>query len=132
MVVGHRMAKAPRTLWGQKTLGYKTRRRKSTNNMIVREAVTRPRGNKYESFIKERPVYRFQTCQESERHLANDDRTIIKPGPAQAPLAQMVGCTIAVHNGSMCRCLSQKTWWAIKLGEFSLTRKFRSHGGKKK
>jgi large subunit ribosomal protein L2 len=32
----HRMAKAPRTPWGQKTLGYKTRRRKDTNNMIVR------------------------------------------------------------------------------------------------
>ncbi len=32
----HGMAKAPRTPWGQKTLGYKTRRRKSTNNMIVR------------------------------------------------------------------------------------------------
>ena len=32
----HRMAKAPRTPWGQKTLGFKTRRRKSTNNMIVR------------------------------------------------------------------------------------------------
>jgi large subunit ribosomal protein L2 len=32
----HRMAKAPRNPWGQKTLGYKTRRRKSTNNMIVR------------------------------------------------------------------------------------------------
>ncbi|PID30601.1 50S ribosomal protein L2 [Candidatus Saccharibacteria bacterium] len=32
----HRMAKAPRTPWGQKTLGLKTRHRKSTNNMIVR------------------------------------------------------------------------------------------------
>ncbi len=32
----HRMGKAPRTPWGQKTLGYKTRRRKSTANMIVR------------------------------------------------------------------------------------------------
>lgn len=32
----HRMAKAPRTPLGQKTLGYKTRRRKSTSNMIVR------------------------------------------------------------------------------------------------
>ena len=32
----HRMGKAPRTPWGQKTLGFKTRRRKSTNNMIVR------------------------------------------------------------------------------------------------
>lgn len=32
----HRMAKAPRTPWGQKTLGYKTRTRKSTSKMIVK------------------------------------------------------------------------------------------------
>ena len=32
----HRMAKAPRTPWGQKTLGYKTRRNKSTTRFIVR------------------------------------------------------------------------------------------------
>ena len=32
----HRMARAPVTPWGQKTLGYKTRRRKSSNNMIVK------------------------------------------------------------------------------------------------
>ncbi len=32
----HRMARAPVTPWGQKTLGYKTRRRKSTNNMILK------------------------------------------------------------------------------------------------
>ena len=32
----HAPAKAPRTPWGQKTLGYKTRRRKSSNKFIVR------------------------------------------------------------------------------------------------
>lgn len=32
----HRMARAPVTPWGQKTLGFKTRRRKSTSNFIVR------------------------------------------------------------------------------------------------
>lgn len=32
----HRMARPPTTPWGQKTLGYKTRRRKSTNKFIVR------------------------------------------------------------------------------------------------
>ena len=32
----HRMAKAPRTPWGQKTLGYKTRRRKDTSNFIIK------------------------------------------------------------------------------------------------
>lgn len=32
----HRMARPPTTPWGQKTLGYKTRRRKSTNKFIIR------------------------------------------------------------------------------------------------
>ncbi len=32
----HGMGKDPRTPWGQKTLGFKTRRRKSTNKFIVR------------------------------------------------------------------------------------------------
>lgn len=32
----HGMAKAPRTPWGQKTLGYKTRTRKSTTKYIIR------------------------------------------------------------------------------------------------
>jgi large subunit ribosomal protein L2 len=32
----HGMGKAPRTPWGQKTLGYKTRRRKNTSQFIVR------------------------------------------------------------------------------------------------
>ncbi|HLA49296.1 MAG TPA: 50S ribosomal protein L2 [Candidatus Saccharimonadales bacterium] len=32
----HRMARPPTTPWGQKTLGYKTRRRKMTNKFIVR------------------------------------------------------------------------------------------------
>jgi large subunit ribosomal protein L2 len=32
----HGMGKAPRTPWGQKTLGYKTRRRKSTDKFIIR------------------------------------------------------------------------------------------------
>lgn len=32
----HGPGKAPRTPWGQLTLGYRTRRRKSSNNMIVK------------------------------------------------------------------------------------------------
>lgn len=32
----HRMARPPTTPWGQKTLGYKTRRRKSTNKFIIK------------------------------------------------------------------------------------------------
>ncbi|HUP26133.1 MAG TPA: 50S ribosomal protein L2, partial [Candidatus Limnocylindrales bacterium] len=32
----HGMGKDPRTPWGQKTLGYKTRSRKTTNKFIIR------------------------------------------------------------------------------------------------
>jgi large subunit ribosomal protein L2 len=32
----HGVGRTPRTPWGQLTLGYKTRRRKSTDKMIVR------------------------------------------------------------------------------------------------
>ena len=32
----HKMARPPKTPWGQKTLGYKTRRRKATTKFIVR------------------------------------------------------------------------------------------------
>jgi len=39
----HRMARAPVTPWGQKTLGFKTRRRKSTSNMIVKSRHTAKR-----------------------------------------------------------------------------------------
>jgi large subunit ribosomal protein L2 len=40
---GKNHGSAPKTPWGQKTLGYKTRRRKSTSNMIVRSRHTAKR-----------------------------------------------------------------------------------------
>lgn len=41
----HKMARPPVTPWGQKTLGYKTRRRKSTNKFIVKSRHAGRRGN---------------------------------------------------------------------------------------
>jgi large subunit ribosomal protein L2 len=41
----HGMGKDPRTPWGQKTLGYKTRRRKSSNKFIVKKPSRRRRGS---------------------------------------------------------------------------------------
>lgn len=41
----HRMARPPVTPWGQKTLGYKTRRRKSTSKFIVKSRHVGRRGN---------------------------------------------------------------------------------------
>lgn len=41
----HKMARPPVTPWGQKTLGYKTRRRKNTNKFIVKSRHAGRRGN---------------------------------------------------------------------------------------
>ena len=40
----HKMARPPVTPWGQKTLGYKTRRRKNTNKFIVKSRHAGRRG----------------------------------------------------------------------------------------
>ena len=68
--------------------------------------------------------------------LGNDDRTIIKTWARASTIIEgpdMVGRTIAVHNGKSPRTsFVTENMVGHKLGEFSPTRKFRSHGGKKK
>lgn len=60
------------------------------------------------------------------------DRTIIKTWARASTIApEMVGRTIAVHNGKVhVPVLVSENMVGHKLGEFSPTRKFRSHGGK--
>jgi small subunit ribosomal protein S19 len=64
--------------------------------------------------------------------LSNDDRTIIKTwARASAIPPEFVGRTIAVHNGKVhVPVFITENMVGHKLGEFSPTRKFRSHGGK--
>ncbi len=66
--------------------------------------------------------------------LGPDDRTIIKTwARASSVSPEMVGRTIAVHNGKMhVPVLITENMVGHKLGEFSPTRKFRKHGGKDK
>jgi small subunit ribosomal protein S19 len=66
--------------------------------------------------------------------LASDDRTIIKTwARASTVTPEMVGRTIAVHNGRVhVPVLISENMVGHKLGEFSPTRKFRKHGGKDK
>jgi len=61
-----------------------------------------------------------------------DDRSIIKTWARASTVSpQMVGRTIAVHNGKMhIPVLITENMVGHKLGEFSPTRKFRKHGGK--
>ncbi|HUC95415.1 MAG TPA: 30S ribosomal protein S19 [Candidatus Saccharimonadia bacterium] len=64
--------------------------------------------------------------------LANDDRTIIKTWARASTISpEFVGKTIAVHNGKVhVPVFITENMVGHKLGEFSPTRKFRSHGGK--
>ena len=64
--------------------------------------------------------------------LASEDRTIIKTWARACTIApEFVGRTFAVHNGKVhVPVFVTENMVGHKLGEFSPTRKFRSHGGK--
>lgn len=64
--------------------------------------------------------------------LGPDDRTVIKTWARASSISpEMVGRTIAVHNGKVhVPVLLTENMVGHKLGEFSPTRKFRKHGGK--
>lgn len=66
--------------------------------------------------------------------LESNDRTIIKTWARASTISpEMVGRTIAVHNGRVhVPVLISENMVGHKLGEFSPTRKFRKHGGKDK
>jgi len=66
--------------------------------------------------------------------LDKDDRTVIKTWARASTITpEMVGRTIAVHNGKLhVPVVVTENMVGHKLGEFSPTRKFRKHGGKEK
>ncbi len=66
--------------------------------------------------------------------LGADDRTVIKTWARASTVSpEMVGHTIAVHNGRVhVPVYISENMVGHKLGEFAPTRKFRKHGGKEK
>lgn len=66
--------------------------------------------------------------------LGPDDRTVIKTWARASSISpEMVGRTIAVHNGKThIPVLITENMVGHKLGEFAPTRKFRKHAGKDK
>lgn len=66
--------------------------------------------------------------------LSADDRTVIKTWARASVISpDMVGRTIAVHNGRVhVPVYISENMVGHKLGEFAPTRKFRRHGGKEK
>ena len=65
--------------------------------------------------------------------LSAEDRSIIKTWARASIISpEMVGRTIAVHNGKVhVPVFISENMVGHKLGEFAPTRKFRKHGGKK-
>jgi len=83
--------------------------------------------------LKKGPFVDFKLAKKVEA-LSQDDRTIIKTWARASTISpEMVGHTIAVHNGKVhVPVLVSENMVGHKLGEFSPTRKFRKHGGKDK
>ncbi len=65
-------------------------------------------------------------------NLGPNDKTVIKTWARASTITpEMVGMTIAVHNGRQhLPVFISENMVGHKLGEFSPTRKFRGHGGK--
>jgi small subunit ribosomal protein S19 len=83
--------------------------------------------------LKKGPYVDFKLAKKVNA-LDASDRTIIKTWARASTISpEMVGRTIAVHNGRVhVPVLITENMVGHKLGEFSPTRKFRKHGGKDK
>ena len=82
--------------------------------------------------IKKGPFVDFKLAKKVAA-LGLDDRTIINTWARASTISpEMVGRTIAVHNGKVhVPVLISENMVGHKLGEFSPTRKFRKHAGSK-
>jgi len=82
--------------------------------------------------IKKGPFVDFKLAKKIAA-LGAEDRTIIKTWARASTISpEFVGRTVAVHNGKVhVPVFITENMVGHKLGEFSPTRKFRSHGGKK-
>ena len=82
--------------------------------------------------LKKGPFIDERLLQKVERAEKSGDKTPIKTWSRACTIApEMVGTTFAVHNGKEhIPVFVVEDMVGHKLGEFSPTRKFRSHGGK--
>jgi small subunit ribosomal protein S19 len=76
--------------------------------------------------------YVDERLQKRVNALPQGDKTVLKTWARESTISpEMVGRTFAVHNGRIhVPVFVSENMVGHKLGEFSPTRKFRSHGGK--
>ena len=82
--------------------------------------------------LKKGPFVDFK-LEKKIKALSAEDRTVIKPWARHSTIfPEMVGRTVAVHNGKVhVPVFVSENMVGHKLGEFAPTRKFKRHGGKK-
>lgn len=76
-------------------------------------------------YVDERLQHRIES-------MASGDRSVVKTWARASTITpEMVGKTIAIHNGKVhVPVLISENMVGHKLGEFAPTRKFKGHGGK--
>ncbi|MCA9375235.1 30S ribosomal protein S19 [Candidatus Dojkabacteria bacterium] len=84
--------------------------------------------------IKKGPFTSEKLLKKVQKAIASGDRTPIKTwSRASVITPEMVGLTIAVHNGKTHEpVLIEESMVGHRLGEFAMTRKFRGHAKKGK
>ncbi len=94
----------PVTPWGVPTKGYKTRKNKRTDGFIVRrrrqEVTAEGRGLTVPRSLKKGPFIDLHLLKKVEAAVESNDRRPIKTWSRRSMISpDMVGLTIAVHNG---------------------------------
>ena len=84
--------------------------------------------------LKKGPFVDHHLVAKVEKAIATKDKKPIKTWSRRSTiLPEMIGFTIAVHNGkNHIPVLVNENMVGHKLGEFALTRTFKGHGGDKK
>ena len=84
--------------------------------------------------LKKGPFIHYKLKRKVEANIASGKNSVIKTWSRASMISpEMVGQTIAVHNGKQfVPVFITENMVGHKLGEFSPTRNFRGHGGNKK
>ncbi len=128
----------PVSPWGLQTKGKKTRRNKRTDSMIVQRRKNKRllRLEIRKCLVRSRKA-RSSICTSRRRCRRPVRRTTGDPiktwSRRSMVIPDMVGLTIAVHNGRLhVPVLVSENMVGHKLGEFAPTRTFKAHSGDKK
>ena len=115
--------------WGVPTKGYKTRKNKRTQQFIVRDRRKKLTGNG--TFPQERSVRRPPPHQEGGGR-GRQQKPIKTWSRRSMIMPEMVGFTIAVHNGKAHAGAGQREHGRPQARRVRPTRTFKGHGGDKK